>query len=102
MNTQTLNLLLLQILTMLVVGIAGGHIARNWLRQPSVFGEISAGILLGPAVLGMLAPGIYSMLFPQRGGDRSGLWCGHRPEHAVFPVCCRLGNSSLSTARNFS
>ncbi len=65
MNTQTLNLLLLQILTMLVVGIAGGYIARNWLRQPSVFGEISAGILLGPAVLGMLAPGIYSMLFPK-------------------------------------
>ena len=65
LNTQTLNLLLLQILVMLVVGIAGGIVARKWLRQPSVFGEISAGILLGPAVLGTLAPGLYTLLFPK-------------------------------------
>ena len=65
LNTQTLNLLLLQILVMLVVGIAGGIVARKWLRQPSVFGEISAGILLGPAVLGTLAPGLYILLFPK-------------------------------------
>ena len=65
MNTQTLNLLMLQILVMLVVGIAGGYVARRLLHQPSVFGEISAGILLGPSVLGTLAPGLYLLLFPK-------------------------------------
>ncbi len=65
MNTQTLNLLLLEILVMLVVGIAGGYIARKLLHQPSVFGEITAGILMGPAALGALAPGLYTLLFPK-------------------------------------
>jgi Kef-type K+ transport system membrane component KefB/mannitol/fructose-specific phosphotransferase system IIA component (Ntr-type) len=37
------------------------------LNQPSVLGEIIAGILLGPTVLGHFRPGIYSVLFPRTG-----------------------------------
>jgi Kef-type K+ transport system membrane component KefB/mannitol/fructose-specific phosphotransferase system IIA component (Ntr-type) len=37
------------------------------LNQPSVLGEIIAGILLGPSVLGHYKPGIYSWLFPVSG-----------------------------------
>src|SRR3954452_2741268 len=32
--------------------------------QPSVVGELFAGLLLGPSVLGSLAPGVESWLFP--------------------------------------
>jgi Kef-type K+ transport system membrane component KefB len=34
------------------------------LRQPRVVGEIAAGLLLGPSLLGRLAPGISAWLFP--------------------------------------
>jgi len=37
------------------------------LRQPSVLGEILAGILLGPTVLGALAPEWSAALFPEQG-----------------------------------
>src|SRR5271166_6097575 len=37
------------------------------LNQPSVLGEIIAGILLGPTVLGHYKPGVYVLLFPRTG-----------------------------------
>jgi Kef-type K+ transport system membrane component KefB/mannitol/fructose-specific phosphotransferase system IIA component (Ntr-type) len=37
------------------------------LGQPSILGEISVGILLGPTVLGHYKPGIYAALFPSTG-----------------------------------
>jgi Kef-type K+ transport system membrane component KefB/mannitol/fructose-specific phosphotransferase system IIA component (Ntr-type) len=37
------------------------------LDQPSVLGEIMAGILLGPTVLGHFKPGLYSFVFPSTG-----------------------------------
>lgn len=43
-----------------------GHIFTR-LRQPRVVGEILAGIVLGPAVLGALAPGVAAFIF--RPGD---------------------------------
>jgi Kef-type K+ transport system membrane component KefB/mannitol/fructose-specific phosphotransferase system IIA component (Ntr-type) len=39
----------------------------QWLDQPSVLGEILAGILLGPTVLGHFRPDIYAALFPSKG-----------------------------------
>lgn len=41
-----------------------GEIAR-WCKQPSVLGEILAGVLLGPTLLGYFAPGAYDWLFPE-------------------------------------
>ncbi len=35
--------------------------------QPAVLGEILAGILLGPTVLGHYRPGVYALLFPRTG-----------------------------------
>lgn len=35
----------------------------RWLGQPSVVGEIVAGLVLGPSVLGRLAPGVWQALF---------------------------------------
>src|ERR1700689_340816 len=37
------------------------------LDQPSVLGEIMAGILLGPTVLGHFKPGLYAFIFPATG-----------------------------------
>lgn len=41
--------------------------AAKKLNQPAVLGEIIAGILLGPTVLGHFNPSLYSFLFPTRG-----------------------------------
>jgi Kef-type K+ transport system membrane component KefB len=38
--------------------------ACRWIKQPLVIGEIIAGILLGPSLLGMLAPQFTVILFP--------------------------------------
>lgn len=43
-----------------------GEIARK-LNQPSILGELAAGILLGPTVLGGIWPSLVAMLFPQDG-----------------------------------
>jgi Kef-type K+ transport system membrane component KefB len=36
----------------------------RYLRQPPVIGEVVAGILLGPSLLGQLAPGVQTFLLP--------------------------------------
>ncbi len=43
-----------------------GEIAQ-WLHQPSVVGEILAGVLLGPTVFGAFAPDYHAALFPTAG-----------------------------------
>lgn len=55
--------LLLQLSAMLIMGRLFAEAARK-LNQPSVIGEIIAGILLGPTVLGMLQPELFEGLFP--------------------------------------
>src|SRR5690606_9969475 len=37
--------------------------------QPAVVGEILAGILLGPTVFGMIAPGTFDTFFPTSGAS---------------------------------
>jgi Kef-type K+ transport system membrane component KefB len=58
---------LLHVLLALVVVIATAR-AMGWLfrsaSQPQVVGEILAGIVLGPSLLGRLAPGAEGYLFP--------------------------------------
>ena len=41
-----------------------GWAAQRFLGQPQVVGEMIAGVLLGPSLLGYLAPGVEAMLFP--------------------------------------
>jgi Kef-type K+ transport system membrane component KefB len=62
--------LLLQLSAMLIMGRLFAEAARK-LNQPSVIGEIVAGILLGPTVLGMLQPEWFEGLFPT--GSASGI-----------------------------
>jgi Kef-type K+ transport system membrane component KefB len=48
-----------------IAGLAhcGGWLVRR-IGQPAVVGEIAVGILLGPSILGRLAPGVSHALFP--------------------------------------
>ncbi|MFL6196557.1 MAG: cation:proton antiporter [Thermoanaerobaculia bacterium] len=58
-----LGLLLLQVIVIVVAArLAGWLFAR--MKQPPVIGEMLAGILLGPSLLGMVAPGAVDFLFP--------------------------------------
>lgn len=54
----------------LLLGVARilGELAQRW-GQPSVIGELMAGILLGPTVLGQVAPGFFATIFPSEGGS---------------------------------
>jgi Kef-type K+ transport system membrane component KefB/nucleotide-binding universal stress UspA family protein len=58
-----LPVLLLQIGAILIVARATGAIFRR-LHQPQVVGEMVAGILLGPSLLGWVAPDLFGALFP--------------------------------------
>jgi len=63
MTNHDLILVLFEI--SLIIGFArlmGGLFKR--LGQPPVVGEILAGIVLGPSLLGLLAPGAFAFLFP--------------------------------------
>jgi Kef-type K+ transport system membrane component KefB/nucleotide-binding universal stress UspA family protein len=60
---STIVLILLQVL--LVIGLSRlVGLGFRWLRQPLVIGEIVAGIMLGPSLFGLLAPGLSAALFP--------------------------------------
>jgi len=50
------------ILIVLVARLCGALAAR--VRQPAVIGEMVAGILLGPSLLGWLWPGLFHFVFP--------------------------------------
>lgn len=54
--------LLTQLAVMLIAGVGLGFVMRK-LKQPSVVGEMTAGVLIGVTVLGSAAPGVYDWLF---------------------------------------
>ena len=58
-----LGLLLLQIITILVVSKLFGTLISK-VRQPSVIGEMMAGIFLGPSIIGLIFPSFSAFLFP--------------------------------------
>ena len=41
-----------------------GWVVRRGLRQPQVIGEMIAGVILGPSLLGSIAPELQLFLFP--------------------------------------
>lgn len=57
-----LPLLLLQLITIVLTARLLGALFHR-IGQPPVIGEIVAGILLGPSLLGAIAPGVSTFLF---------------------------------------
>jgi K+:H+ antiporter len=66
MQHHDVIVLALQVGAMLTAALVCGQIMRA-LSQPAVLGELLGGILLGPTVLGALAPHAYAWLFPATG-----------------------------------
>lgn len=60
---SALAMLLLQLIAVLACARLLGQLFRR-LHQPQVLGEMLAGIVLGPSVLGHLAPAMQASLFP--------------------------------------
>jgi Kef-type K+ transport system membrane component KefB len=58
-----LSLLLLQVIVIVVAARSLGSLFRK-IGQPPVIGEMVAGILLGPSLLGWIAPAAQSFVFP--------------------------------------
>jgi Kef-type K+ transport system membrane component KefB len=57
-------ILLLQIAVILAASRLCGWLVTRWLHQPQVIGEMIAGVLLGPSLLGAIAPHVQQFLFP--------------------------------------
>jgi Kef-type K+ transport system membrane component KefB len=63
-NVQSpLSILLLQVIVIVLAARLLGSLCLK-IRQPPVIGEMIAGILLGPSLLGLVAPGVQTFLFP--------------------------------------
>jgi len=60
--------LMIQLSAMLALGRLMAEVARKF-KQPAVVGEIIAGVILGPTILGMIAPGWFDVLFPKIGNS---------------------------------
>ncbi|MFG2566228.1 cation:proton antiporter [Streptomyces sp. NPDC048567] len=76
--SSPLSLVLIAVPAVVLACQAGGWAARR-LGQPPVIGEMTVGILLGPSLLGWLAPGVQHLLLPA----------------AVLPYTSVLGNVAL-------
>ena len=65
-SAETFNTLfhvLLALAVIIVVTRVAGHFFKR-IHQPAVIGEVVGGILLGPSLLGWLAPSVYAQLLP--------------------------------------
>ncbi|MEY4565683.1 MAG: hypothetical protein RLY14_653 [Planctomycetota bacterium] len=65
-------LFFIQLAVILIICRIVGAIAK-YVGQPQVVGEMIAGVLLGPSLLGLLAPDFYEALFPKE--SRGVLFC---------------------------
>ena len=70
--THPLAILLLQIATIILVARLFSWGCRK-IGQPAVIGEIAAGIVLGPSLIGMYFPGFSDFLFPEQSLGNLGL-----------------------------
>lgn len=66
LTSHEITVLFLSLGVLLATARILGEIARK-LNQPTVLGELTAGILLGPTVLGQFAPQLVSTIFPHEG-----------------------------------
>jgi Kef-type K+ transport system membrane component KefB len=63
LNQMEVMGLLIQLGVMLIAGRLFAEVARKF-KQPAVVGEILAGIILGPTLLGTISPETFHWLFP--------------------------------------
>ncbi|WKZ59807.1 MAG: cation:proton antiporter [Cyclobacteriaceae bacterium] len=69
LTSKEIILLLVQLGVLLACSRFFAELARR-VKQPAVLGEIIAGIVLGPTLLGAVAPDFFNSLFPMEGLSR--------------------------------
>jgi len=72
MDHSELTTFFLALGVLLLAARVFGELARS-MNFPAVLGELMAGILLGPTILGALSPDLFSALFPESEGFQIGL-----------------------------
>jgi len=77
-----ITLLLLGLAILLAAARILAELAQRW-HQPAVIGELLAGIILGPTILGALWPSVQQVLFPDTGPINTAL-------HALTTVAITL------------
>ncbi|MEO6119239.1 MAG: cation:proton antiporter [Terriglobales bacterium] len=60
---EPLNTILLQLIVILATARLMGWLFQK-MGQPSVIGEMTAGLMLGPSLLGFLSPALFELVFP--------------------------------------
>ncbi|WP_295243695.1 cation:proton antiporter [uncultured Brevundimonas sp.] len=66
-----------------------GWLAKRYLGQPQVVGEMIAGVILGPSLFGLLAPDLQAALFPKE--SRSLLFVGAQLGVGLYMFLVGLG-----------
>src|SRR5262249_25899814 len=62
-SDHTIAIFVAQLILLLLVGRLLGE-AMTRIRQPAIFGQLLAGVLLGPSVFGTLWPEAQQLIFP--------------------------------------
>jgi Kef-type K+ transport system membrane component KefB len=60
---EPLNTILLQLIVVLTAARLVGWLFQK-MGQPSVIGEMTAGLMLGPSLLGAMSPALFELIFP--------------------------------------
>ena len=62
-TVNTISHVLLALAVIIITARAMG-LVFSWIDQPAVIGEVVGGIMLGPSLLGRVAPGLFASLLP--------------------------------------
>ncbi|WP_395944781.1 cation:proton antiporter [Brevundimonas sp.] len=79
----------LQMAVIIAACRAVGWLAKRYLGQPQVVGEMIAGVILGPSLFGLLAPDIQAALFPKE--SKSILFVGAQLGVGLYMFLVGLG-----------
>ncbi|MEH0196745.1 cation:proton antiporter [Caulobacter sp. CCNWLY153] len=79
----------LQMFVIIAVSRLVGWLAKKYLGQPQVVGEMIAGVILGPSLFGLLAPDLQHMLFPK--DSKSVLYVGAQMGVGLYMFLVGLG-----------
>ena len=79
----------LQMATIIAACRIVGWLAKRYLGQPQVVGEMIAGVILGPSLFGLLAPDLQAALFPKE--SRSILFVGAQLGVGLYMFLVGLG-----------
>jgi Kef-type K+ transport system membrane component KefB len=79
----------LQLLIIILACRTVGWLVKRFLGQPQVVGEMIAGVILGPSLFGLLAPGLQADLFPKE--TRNFLYIGAQLGVGLYMFIVGLG-----------